>query len=379
MKNLTLSLAVLLTLIGCSQEKEQAPVKTAPPKAPAVDIGAGKALAERACKNCHGLDGKGAGPAIPHLASQRANYLAAALKEYKLGKRTHSGLRELAAKLSESDIRNIAAYYAGQPPVAVDAAAGAASTSPFEQGKKLAGACVKCHGESGNATAKGTPSLAGQQPLYLVSAIYEYHRGDREKSSMRSMLSDNDRLELESLAMYYASQTPVQRAAIPRGDAAAGEKLSALCGGCHGSKGVSRDAATPSLAGQDFDYLVKATKAYWTVRKSWGMQRYVASLNEKDVDNIVAYYVSQQPIAADKVPGPTQELAAKCDLCHDDEKNPAMIAPKMRGQDKDYLIMAMRGYRDDKRGSSTMHSMSSPYSNAIIESLATWYSSQPAK
>ena len=33
--------------------------------------------------------------------------------------------------------------------------------------------------------------------------------------------------------------------------AAAGEPLSAMCGGCHGSRGVSVDASTPSLAGQD--------------------------------------------------------------------------------------------------------------------------------
>jgi len=56
-----------------------------------------------------------------------------------------------------------------------------------------------------------------------------------------------------------------------------------------------------------------------------------------------------------------------------------MVAPKMRGQDKDYLVMALRAYRDDKRESSAMHRMSSPYSNAIIESLATWYASQPAR
>ena len=56
-----------------------------------------------------------------------------------------------------------------------------------------------------------------------------------------------------------------------------------------------------------------------------------------------------------------------------------MAAPKMKGQDKDYLIMALRAYRDDKRESSTMHRMSFPYSNAIIESLASWYANQPAK
>ena len=56
-----------------------------------------------------------------------------------------------------------------------------------------------------------------------------------------------------------------------------------------------------------------------------------------------------------------------------------MAAPKMRGQDRDYLIRAMRAYRDGKRESSTMHNMSSVYSNAIIESVSSYYANQPAK
>jgi cytochrome c553 len=194
------------------------------------------------------------------------------------------------------------------------------------------------------------------------------------------MLSDSHRLELESLALYFSVQTPVKRAAPKRGDPAAGEALSTACGGCHGAHGVSRDVQTPSLAGQDFDYLVKATKAYWTVRKNWGMQRYVAGLSEKEVDNIVAYYAVQEPKAAEQMPAPTQDLATKCDRCHDDDSNVAMTAPKMRGQDKDYLVMTLRNYRDTgDRESSAMHRMSFPYSNAMIESVATWYASQPAK
>ena len=51
----------------------------------------------------------------------------------------------------------------------------------------------------------------------------------------------------------------------------------------------------------------------------------------------------------------------------------------MKGQDMDYLVMALRAYRDGRRESSTMHNMSTIYSNAIIQSLATWYSSQPPK
>jgi cytochrome c553 len=385
MKPILFGLVLSLALLGCSKEKEPTAKSSVPEKppsvtaAPAADIAAGKALAEKTCKSCHGLDGKGAGPAIPHLAAQRERSLVASLKEYKDGKRTHSGLRDIVTKMTDADIRNIAGYYAAQPPVTAAVALDMAHSNPYEQGKKLAEGCAKCHGADGNATARGTPTLAGQQPVYLIAAIQEYHRGERAKGSMKLTMRDSDRLELESLAAYYSAQTPVQRPVPARGDAAAGEKLSTMCGGCHGAKGVSRDAATPSLAGQDFDYQLKATKAYWTTRKSWGMQRYVAGLGDKDVENIVAYYAAQKPLAADKVPGPTDELAAKCNRCHDDESNPSMVAPKLKGQDRDYLIMAMREYRDDKRENSAMHRMSFPYGNAMIESIATWFAKQPAK
>ncbi len=379
MKSFLLGIALALALAGCGERKE--PVTTAAPaKAPAGDISAGKAMAERSCKGCHGLDGKAAGPAIPHLAAQRERYLYAALKEYKEGKRLHSGLRELATKMTEAEMRNIAAYYASQAPVAPAPADDVKHSSPYERGKKLAEACTGCHGADGNATAPGMPSLAGQQPVYLVAAIHEYHRGDRTLGTMQSMMSDSHRLDLENLALYYSVQNPVKRDAPKRGNPAAGEALSTACGGCHGARGVSRDAQTPSLAGQDFDYMVKATKAYWTIRKNWSMQRYVAGLSEKDVDDVVAFYTAQEPRAAEKMPTPTQELAEKCNRCHDDDSNPSMVAPKMRGQDKDYLVMALRNYRDDgDRESTTMHRMSFPYSNAMIESIASWYATQPAK
>ncbi len=374
MKKTFLTIAVLsLALTGCGE-------KAAPSAKPAAaDLSAGKAIAERDCKACHGLDGKGVAPAIPNLAAQRARYLYNSLKEYKDGKRSHAALKNLATNMSEADLHNVAAYFAGLPPMASAAAADVKHSSPYEKGKALAAACAKCHGEDGNSKIPGTPSLAGQQPHYLVAAIQEYHQGDRAKGVMTTSLRDSDKLELESMALYFATQTPVKRAAATRGDAAAGEPASAMCGGCHGAHGVSVDAATPSLAGQDAEYLVKATKAYRTTRKNWGMQRYVAGLGDKDIDNIAAYYTSQSPKAADQVPTSTQELAAKCDRCHDQDATETMAAPKMKGQDKDYLVMALRAYRDDKRESSTMHRMSFPYSNAIIESLATWYASQPAK
>ncbi len=379
MKHLILAIFVSAALIGCSEKQE--PSTKAPPaeKQSAGNAAAGKALAERECKACHGLDGKGVAPGIPHLAAQRERYLLASIKEYREGKRSHAALKDMMAHMNDADAANVVAYYASLPAVAGQLATDVKHSSVYEQGKALASACTKCHGEDGNSKQAGTPSLAGQQPHYLVAAIQEYHQGERKIATMKTMLRESSKLELENLALYFATQTPVQRPAPPFGDPAAGEPLSAMCGGCHGARGVSADSATPSLAGQDAQYLVKSIKAYRTTRQHWGMQRYVAGLSDKDMENIAAFYVVQKPQAADKVPSSAQELADKCNRCHDTDNNPSMAAPKMRGQDKDYLVMSLRSYRDGKRESSTMHNMSTIYSNAIIESIATWYASQPPK
>ena len=373
MKKSILGVVVLsLALWGCGEKKEVA-VKTT--KGDAI---AGKVIAEKTCKSCHGENGGGLAPAIPHLAAQRESYLFASLNEYKNGKRTHAALRDIAAQMSEADMRNVASYFASLPPIASTTANDVKHTSPYEKGKVLAAECAKCHGEDGNAKTPGTPTLAGQQPHYLIAAILEYHRDDRKVTSMEAIMRDSDRLDLESLALYFAAQTPTQRGAATRGDAASGEPLSAMCGGCHGAHGISVDSATPNLAGQDAQYLAKSIKSYRTTRQNWGMQRYVANLGDKDIDNIVAFYASQQPKSGDQVPSSTQELAAKCNRCHDQNDGTATVAPKMNGQDKDYLVMALRAYHDGKRESTTMHNMSFPYSNTIIESLAAWYASQPS-
>lgn len=373
MKRAILGMMLLALLAACTDQGK--PATGAASAKPKGDAAAGRAVAERDCKGCHGLDGRGVAPGIPHLAGQREAYLVLALTEYMQVRRTHAALRELAARLSESELRNVVAYYSAQPLAPAASGNDSAQLSLFEKGKALAGGCAKCHGEEGNSATQGIPTLAGQQPHYLVTAIQEYHRGERKKGPMESILRDASARELESLALYFASRTPAQRPAPSFGDPKAGEPLTAMCGGCHGPNGVSSDAATPSLAGQDPRYLLKSIKAYRTSRQHWGMQRYVAGLNDQNIENISAYYSIQKSRPADAVPTAARELAAKCDRCHD--SGDASNVPILRGQDKDYLIMALRAYRDDKRESSTMHRMSVVYSNAIIDDIASYYAGLP--
>src|SRR3974377_103893 len=116
---------------------------------------------------------------------------------------------------------------------------------------------------------------------------------------MDPMLRRMNRLDIESAALYFASQMPAERSAPPTGNAAEGEPRTAVCGGCHGSHGVSTDSATPTLAAQDPEYLTQAIKAYRTTRKHPLMSRLVGALSDQENDNIFAFYSKQKPNAAE--------------------------------------------------------------------------------
>ena len=370
MKHILLAIFASVVLAGCSDEVSSG-------KPSAAEISAGRVVAERECKGCHGLDGKGVAAGIPSLGGQRGRYLMAALKEYKEGARVHAALRAISTKLSDDDTRAVSAYYSSLTPTPPE---NVSVFSPYEHGKSAAASCVTCHSVDGSNQKPGVPSLAGQQPNYLVAATQEYLRNLREAAPMDPLLLKMDKRDIESVALYYASQTPAQRSAPSTGDAAAGEPLTAVCGGCHGAHGISTDSATPSLASQDPTYLTNAINAYRTTRKHPVMSRLVASLSDHDIANIVAFYSTQKSAAAEDGATQVKRTIDKCDRCHSSSSdNPALTVPVIRGQDKDYLVLALRAYRDDKRRNSMMHNMSWPYSDSIIEGIAAYYANLPAK
>ncbi len=379
MKPFVLAVLLSMALAGCT-DQDKPGAKPAAVKPPAANVGAGKVIAERDCKACHRLDGGSAAPAIPILAAQHEAYLFASLKSYKEGKRVHAALKDMTGHMSEADLRNVAAFYASLPPMQSATGKDVQVVSLYDRGKVVAEACAKCHGADGNSTTPGTPSLAGQQPRYLLVAIQEYLQSERSRAPMHADLTRMSRTDMESVALYYASQVPAQRPAPPAGDPAAGEPLSAVCGGCHGPSGVSTDTATPSLAGQDPQYLVSAIKSYRTTRKREKMRDYVSALSDKEIENLAAFYTAQKSQPAEKGKEFIKQVAAKCDRCHGTGiVNPDLLVPKINGQDRDYLVMALRAYRDDRREVSAMHRMSLPYSDSLIDSLSTYYASQPAK
>jgi cytochrome c553 len=79
------------------------------------------------------------------------------------------------------------------------------------------------------------------------------------------------------------------------GDPAAGQKLSQVCASCHGPDGNSASPEFPRIAGQHYDYLVKALKDYKSgARKNPIMAPMAEKLTSRDVDDLAAYFSSQK-------------------------------------------------------------------------------------
>lgn len=78
----------------------------------AADAAAGKAKAAT-CGACHGAKGISAVPTYPNLAGQNEAYLLKQLKAFKDGSRKDPTMSAMAAPLSDADMANLSAYFAG--------------------------------------------------------------------------------------------------------------------------------------------------------------------------------------------------------------------------------------------------------------------------
>ena len=365
MKNLTYAIVAALLVSGRAQEPQ--------PEPPTVDVEAGRQIAEAECSGCHGADGGGKQANIPNLAAQPADYLVEAMHAYRDGGRLHAALQDMTAGMSEADILNIAGYYSSQPPlVAVETAQ--ASDALYTEGAEIAAPCVQCHGEKGVSTMEGVPSLAGQQPAYLIVSIEEYTQGGRGNEEKAEMLAGMEQVDIEKMAMYFAAQNAPAREAPPFGDPQAGEAASAVCGKCHGANGISHEPLTPSLAGQEPTYLVNAIKAY----RDHGRvdEANMPARTDEQIADLAAYYSTQEPHASIEGALSGQEMAATCDRCHNPPAGQRKLnTPALNGQSYDYLVKSMKEYRQEDRENSMMHKMSARYTDEMIEAIAAYYAS----
>ncbi len=284
---------------------------------------------------------------------------------------------------------SVSAYYAGLTPgrkeaVAEEAANGPDSLgeNPFTGIRSTLSKCTKCHGETGNSAASGMPNLTAQDPEYFASAVQSYAEGKRSHKLMSKLVGNLDPQTIKEMGTYYAVQKPVRSETAADGDAKAGSAAAEKCATCHGADGNATNANVPTIAGQDARYFVKAIQAYQKGKRDHeSMIKAVAGMSEAEIDNLAAFYASQEPVRRDvRAPFTTAEWVQRCERCHGlDGNSTDPRFPMLAGQDENYLRKAMQAYASGKRKASVMHAMSEPLSESDIERIVRHYSSQQPK
>jgi len=348
-----------------------------------ADVADGKQFADSACVGCHGANGISTTTGIPDLAGQRPVYLYMALRAYQSGARINAAMNTSVKFTSDAALVKVAAYYASLDPPQLAAGAAPTFLDPVLAGKTAAAAaCAGCHGEAGVTTTPGFPSLVALTPQYLTTAMKAYRSGQRQNDTMKSMLAAIGDADIDHIALFYALQKPARAQTPAPGDQQAGKASTVGCAGCHGDQGVSSNPTTPSLAGQDGEYLVAALRAYKNgARADETMKTLAGPLDDTTMKNIAAYYAAQEPQALNvRPPSTTQEWTQKCDRCHGlngnstDPRIPALAAQRV-----EYLQTALREFQTGARSSSEMHAMSDVLSADDIKNLATYYAHQKAR
>lgn len=176
----------------------------------AGDADNGKALAVT-CLACHGEKGNSMVPSFPNIAAQTEQYLTKQLREIQSGERNIATMAGLLDGMSEQDLNDIAAYYAGQP-----RNFGAAKAELVELGesiyrvgipRKNIASCAACHSPTGQGNGPaGFPVLAGQWPDYTVSQLKAFQSGERhndgDSQMMRATAQDMTDKEMKAVASY---------------------------------------------------------------------------------------------------------------------------------------------------------------------------------
>ena len=73
-----------------------------------------------------------------------------------------------------------------------------------------------------------------------------------------------------------------------------------------------------------------------------------------------------------------RNLAAACAICHGTQGKPGPNAPliPLAGLPQDHIATQMRAFRDGKRPATVMHQIAKGYTDAQIDAMAAWFSTQ---
>jgi len=185
--------------------------------AQAQDLAKAQNTANQVCAACHAADGNSTAPANPKIAGQIPEYLHKQLVDFKpqggnKPARESAVMQGMVANLSEADMKNLAAYYAGQklkPAAAADKTLALAGQKLWRGGNPASGvpACSGCHGPAGAGMPAQYPRLGGQYAEYIAAQLKAFKEGARANDPngmMRGVTARMTEREIRAVAEYAA-------------------------------------------------------------------------------------------------------------------------------------------------------------------------------
>jgi len=166
-------------------------------------VSADEPAALATCVACHSKAGVAADPDWPNLGGQHEAYLAIQLKAFRSGERKNALMSPMAANLSDSDIAELAVWFAAQQ--VITAASG--DEALVEEGRNRAGYCHACHGMQGHPVANEWPIIAGQNADYVSSQLMAFQQGQRHHPLMANIVRDLSADAMAALGAYYSQVT----------------------------------------------------------------------------------------------------------------------------------------------------------------------------
>ena len=187
-----------------------APALASEAAAAKADPAKGQTISTNVCGACHANDGSRGSPANPILQGQHPEYLVKQLTEFKAGARENPIMKGFASGLSDEDMRNVAAFYAGKsakPGFAKNKDLVALGEKIYRGGiaDRNVPACSGCHSPTGAGIPAQYPRLAGQHADYTEAQLLAFRGGARKNSAQMTGVAAkmNDR-EIKAVADYIA-------------------------------------------------------------------------------------------------------------------------------------------------------------------------------
>lgn len=154
---------------------------------------AGKVLAGQ-CRTCHGIDGKARIPIAPHIGGEPADYIVHQLTAFRDGTREHEMMTIVARSLTDTQILDLAAWYAGNT----------ITTTLTADPAQAPEDCVACHGADGLAQIPDAPNLAGETNIYIDTQLKAFRNGKRVHEVMTPIAQPLSDADIRAVADWYS-------------------------------------------------------------------------------------------------------------------------------------------------------------------------------